>query len=515
MNIYWLNPPISTRAIYCDLAWMNFSTLLPEHNWITPIINWDNFKSIEDVIADIKKQPIDIFMMSNYTWNHVLCSKVASIVKQTYPNVIIISGGPNQFEVPDYVDYMCYAMGHGEIFLVELFKQLKKHGKVIVPDFIPYLQTKTFRSSITKGNYTFPEVSSIEYKIDYIHEVIAEGAQENKQVIVLYETSRGCPYSCTYCEWGAGGTSAKISQKPIEVIFKEIEILALSGIKEIEFIDPNFGILKRDVDIVKKIAACKKQYGYPHNIMLYGLTKSSKKSKENILDVIFEANLMNFYFIAIQNTNQTVLDNIKRKDINLEENLQLAEKYKKLYGSSAKVELVMGLPGDTLENFYSEMDLIQRIGDWYWTRNLLTLLPNTEAYTQEYRDKFKIKTIMAGTMENEEHDITYYSNSVINQYRSSYELVVETYTYTKEEYKEMFFMNRAQRVIGPRLNGKASVELKQWFNRIKHESWYKRIDDFLSMLVNGQLFETEITVIDGKTIEEIIIENSNEEFMGL
>ena len=104
MNIYWLNPPLSTRSMYSDLAWMNFNTILPNHNWITPIIDWDEFKNLDDVISHIEKQSVDILMISNYTWNHLLCGKVAQIIKQKYPNIIEISGGPNQFSVPDYVD---------------------------------------------------------------------------------------------------------------------------------------------------------------------------------------------------------------------------------------------------------------------------------------------------------------------------------------------------------------------------------------------------------------------------
>ena len=514
MNIYWLNPPITTRALYCDLGWMNFSTILPQHNWITPIINWERFKTVEDVILDIEKQPVDILMFSNYTWNHLLCAKIVSTIKQKYPKIIIVSGGPNQFNVPEYVDYMCYAMGHGEIFLIELLKQLEKHGRVIAPDFIPYLITKNFKSPITKGKYEFPDVSIVETKIDYIHEIIAEGSRCNKMSIMLYETHRGCPYSCTYCEWGAGGTSAKVSQKPLQSILKDIELLAISGIKEIEFIDPNFGILKRDIEIVKKIAECKKIYGSPNTMMLYGLTKNSKKSKEAVLDIIFQEKLMNFYFMAIQSADQISLDNVKRTDISLEENFELAEKYKKLYNSSAKVELILGLPGQTLEHFYNEMDLIQKMGNWKCTRNILTLLPNTELFSFEYREKFKIKTAMVGTMENEEQDVTYFSDSVITKFRSSHEIVVETYSFSKEDWKEMFFMNRAARVLGSRVKTKASVELKEWFNRIRNEEWYGRIDIHLDKLVNGELYNKEITVIDGMVIEDIVAKECNDKLVG-
>lgn len=510
MNIYWLNPPLSTRSFYCDLAWINFSYALKDHNWIRPIVNWDEYLTIDDVINDVLKQPVDVFMMSNYTWNHKLCAEVAKKLKEINPNIIVISGGPNQFNIPPYVDYMCYTMGHGEVFLIELFKQLSKHNKVIAPDFIPYLNTKKYTSSITKGRYDFPLSSPFEFNSDYILDVVQQAKNKNKSVSVPYETTRGCPYSCTYCEWGAGGTNAKLSEKPLEIVLADIELFAMFGISAIDIIDANFGILKRDVVIANKIAECKKTYGYPKSVLLYGLTKNTKKNKEAVLDVFFEANLFDHYFLALQSTSQEVLNNIKRKDIDLNENLELADKYKKLYNSCAKVELILGLPGDTLENFYNEMDLFQRTDNWFYPRNMLTLLPYTEAYTQEYRDKFKIKSVMVGTIENEEQDMFYISKSVINQYRSSFELVVETYSYTTDEWKEMFFMNRAQRVLGPRVKEKASVELKEAFNKIKTLDWYKDIDEWTTKLVNGELSGQEITVVNGKLIEDIVAEHVSE-----
>lgn len=507
MNIYWLNPPMSTRSFYCDLAWVNFSGLFNNHNWITPIIDWDEFKVIEDIMDHIEKQPVDVLMISNYTWNHILCGKVAEIIKEKYPSIIVISGGPNQFDVPNYVDYSCFAMAHGEIFLTELLKQLEKHGKVVEPDYIPYLITKNYKSPITKSKYDFPEKSLFEIKVDYLLEVIGQAKSKNKFVNLVYETTRGCPYSCVYCEWGAGGTGAKVSQKSVSVVKKEIELFAMLGIQEIGITDANFGILKRDIDIIKHIAECKKIYGYPQKILLYGLTKNSKKNKEAILDIIFEAKLMNYYFMAIQTTSLDALKNTKRVDISLKENLQLAKKYKKLYNSSAKVEMIMGLPGDTLENFYNEFNIFQQIGNWDSPRNMLTLLPNTEAYSEEYKQKYGIKSIMVGSFENEEQDVYYISDSVIKQYRSPFELVIETYSFSTEDFKEMFFMNRVARILGPKVKEDASIELKAMFNNIKQKEWYKPIDDWLQKLVDGNLYDKEITVVNGKLIEDIVAEN--------
>ena len=511
-NIYWLNPPQTAKQFYCDLAWMNYSTIFPHHKWIPPIINWELFKSVDDVVSDIEKQPVDILMISNYVWNHSLCSIVSSIIKKKHPNVIIISGGPNQFDMPDHIDYMCSVTAHGEDFLINLFKQLEKHGKVIAPDFIPYLITKNYKSPISIGKYNFPTSSSLKFKIDYIHDVISKGTLYDKRVAISYETTRGCPYSCTYCEWG-GGIGNKISQKPLDVILQDIDLIAMSKIKYLEIVDANFGILKRDVDIIKKIAECKRLYGYPQEVLLYGLTKNSKKNKEAILDIIFENNLMEVYFMAIQTTGKDTLQNVKRTDIELEENIQLAEKYKKLYGSSAKIEMIMGLPGDTIDNFYKEMDIFQRIGSWQFPRNILVLLPNTEAYTEEYRKKFKIETAIVGIMENEEtgrYQEDFLSiDTVLNKFKSSQEMVVETYSFTKEDFKEMFFMNRAQKIIGFNLTGVASIEMRKWFNQIKNEDWYKPIDLFLDKLVRGELYDKDILVINGEFLDDIIEKNYN------
>lgn len=510
MNIYWLNPPLSTRSFYCDLAWMNFNSTIKHHNWITPIIDWDEYKTIDDVINHITSNNTDILCMSNYTWNHLLCAEVAKKVKELYPHIIIISGGPNQFSIPDYVDYMCYVMGHGEVFMKELFKQLDKHGKVIAPDFIPYLMTKNYTSPLTGGRYEFPIESPYEYNNDYIIDVVQQAKSKGKAISVPYETTRGCPYACTYCEWGAGGTNTKLSQKPLDVILKDIELLAMLGISEIDIIDANFGILKRDVEVARKIAECKQIFGYPKSVLLYGLTKNSKKNKEAILDIMFEAKLFDFYFMAIQSTSEEVLKNVKRSDIDLNENLELADKYKRLYNSATKVEMIIGMPGDTIDNYYNEMRLFQRTSNWFCPRNMLSLLPYTEAYSKEYREKFKIKSVMIGTIENEEQDVFYISDSIINNYRSSFELVVETYSYSKEDWKEMFFMNRAMRVLGPLVKEDASVELREAFQKIKKLDWYKEINEWLTKLVNGELYDKEITVINGKLIEDIVAEHVSE-----
>jgi len=517
MNIYWLNPPLYTRAIYPDVAWMNFNTFMPEHNWIEPIIDWEIFLEIEDIITHIEKQNVDILCISTYVWNHVLCHEVAKIIKEKHPEILVIKGGPfqgyheNYFEENPYIDYMCYATGHGELFMKPLLKQIAEKGYVYDKSMIPFFIDKTYKSNIIKTKYEFPEKSSIISNQAYLLNVKAASQKNNKRLISMYETTRGCPYQCVYCEWG-GGIATKVSAKSIDVIEKELELLSLIGFEELELLDANFGILSRDVEVAKLIAKMKNTYGVPNKVMLYGLAKSSVEKREKVLDVFYEHALLTDYFIAIQSLNPDVMKNIKRTDISVEDNLRLAEKYSKMYETTPSVEFIMGLPGSTLDDFYEEMNYFQRIGSkncWEKMRNVFTLLPDSPANEKAYIEKHKIKTAKVGTMENEENIIMQVTNSVINKYKSYAILVVETYSYTKEDWKEMFLMNRMQRLLGYLIkeNVLASDFFKYLFKEFSKSDLYKEIDAYLEKIVTSEFKDRDIILIEGlQTIEEKVME---------
>ena len=292
---------------------------------------------------------------------------------------------------------------------------------------------------------------------------------------------------------------------------KELEILSILGYDNIDIIDANFGILDRDNDVLRIAADLRDTYGYPHNVFMYGLAKVKVAKKEKILDTLYETNFMSdSYNMALQSIDDIVLTNIKRTDITLEENLTLARKYKDKGVKEIKVELILGLPGSTLDIFYKEMDLFQEFNSWFHPRNIMTILPDSEFAQKEYTDKYNVKTAEVGTTENEEGDIEYTSNSIITQYRSSLYSVIETYSYTVEDWKEMFFMNRAQRVLGPLIpaDKQASIFLKEQYESIKTKSWFEPINKWLNMLINDQLYDQDIIMVDGKeSIEEIVRKN--------
>jgi radical SAM superfamily enzyme YgiQ (UPF0313 family) len=515
MNIYWLNPPLYTRSLYPDVCWINFNTYIPEHNWIQPIIDWESIFEIEQILDDMDKNRVDILCISTYVWNHMLCHEVAKRAKERCPNITVIKGGPFQgyhedfFEENPYIDYMCYATGHGEMFMKPLLEQIEKYGYAKDKENIPFFIDREHRSNITKTKYVFPETSSIMNNQVYLLNVLSESKRLGKEAIIMYETTRGCPYSCVYCEWG-GGISAKVSAKSMEIIKQEMELLSLLGFSSLEIIDANFGILARDVEIAEYIGSLKSKFGAPQKVMLYGLAKTSIEKREKLLDVLYANALLDDYFVALQTTNPEVMKNIKRTDISIEDNLRLARKYREQYDATPSLEFIMGLPGSTMEDFYEEMDYFQQFGSkncWCKMRNILTLLPDSPANEKSYREKFEIVTAEVGTMENEENYNTIISKSVINKYKSYAVLVVQTYSYTKEEWKQMFFLNRMQRELGPILKAeaKASDFFRYFFDVISKDPYYNKVDRHLSMIVNNEMKDRDIIMMDGLQIEERVM----------
>jgi len=489
MRIYWLNPPISVRSVMADTAWMNFSYFCKEHEWITPIIDWAQYNEVEEIVEHILDSKPDVVCMSTYIWNERLCLEVAKMLKEHSKNLIVIRGGPQQAYF-DNIDYNCHPIGTGELYLKELLNKIKNNDNSEV-------------HSIVKERYSFPLESTYEYNIEYLLELVATARKLNKYCTINIETTRGCPYECTYCEWG-GGIGTKISQKSDEVVYKELDLAAFLGFNNIDIIDANFGILPRDVKFMQRLADNKKITGYPNALLIYGMAKAKAEKKEAILDIAFEYGLMDSYSMSIQTISDIALKNVKRTDIPLEDNLRLAKKYFEKYGAFARTEIIMGLPGATIEDFYKEMDITLWTGVWEWSRGLLSILPATELADSMYQKLHKIKTTYIGVSENDDVDVTYFSDNILSKYKSPQKVVIESYSFTKEHWKEMFFMNYAQRAIGPTLaaDQTPSIVMKQFYDSIQNEEWFKYLKTEIDLLADGERDHLDYLLYDGYRIEE-------------
>ena len=233
----------------------------------------------------------------------------------------------------------------------------------------------------------------------------------------VWETNRGCPYSCSFCDWG-GLVSQKIRQVPDQRLFEEMEFL-VQNMDEIFFGDANFGIFPRDVEITKKIVNLYETLDNPRLKVMH--TGNAKNTTDRVYEI---GKLLNKYnlqrsgvSLSLQTYTDEALANVKRTNIQKEKYQELTSKF---IGDGVPVytDMIINLPGETFSSFLDSLEIVLQ-GDVTDIRTfLLEMYPNS-AISQEV-EKFKIKTrknlILRGISEDENE----YTEQVYETYSMKY-----------------------------------------------------------------------------------------------
>ena len=313
--------------------------------------------SIEDAVEALKHS--DIVGFSTYVWNHNYSKVLGRELKKNNPNVLIIAGGPeypiekkNFFKKYPFID-ICVKQ-EGELS----FKRILQEFLNKEPDYkeIPGLLINDAEETIfTENNTRIDNLDEIPspYLTGVFDKLMSE--HTNIRWNATLETNRGCPYACTFCDWGSL-TYNKIKVFDLERVYSELEWIGKKGLDFVSFTDANFGIFAdRDSLIADKLIEVQKKYGNPKAYTIAW----AKNQKQEVVDIvrklIYEGGAKIGLNLSVQSMDDSVLDIIKRK--NLEIN-KIEEVFKMCEENNIPLytELILGLPGETLatwkENFY-------------------------------------------------------------------------------------------------------------------------------------------------------------------
>ena len=125
------------------------------------------------------------------------------------------------------------------------------------------------------------------------------------------ESTRGCPFGCTFCEIGTKYYQ-KIKTQGNGKIYREIDWLAKNKILFVWNADSNFGILPEHLDIAKYLIKTKKETGYPDKNR-HDWSKVHGSRVLEIAKLLYDAKMDPGITIALQSLNQKTLENSKKK----------------------------------------------------------------------------------------------------------------------------------------------------------------------------------------------------------
>lgn len=385
IGVSYSSPVFLPYSVGCIAAYLNNDKEIVEYYEIPDIIVMR--EKISDVIKRFDNP--DIVAFSCFTWNLEYNKTLAVELKKLYPQVKIIFGGHSvspggeMLKELSYVDYLMH--NEGEETTAQFLKALKNGTDLEV---VPNLSFRSGGEIVTTENYIPCDISS--YPSPYTTGIFDNIMREfpDKEFHATLETNRGCPYTCSYCEWCF---TRNLRQFPMEKVKAEIEWIAKNEIRYCYCADANFGILDRDVEIAGYVIEQKKIYGYPDVFK----PCYAKESDDNVFEAGYILNKNNTdkgVTLAYQSLDAKALENIGRKNLTLEHFSSLDARYNEA-GIPTYTELILGLPGETYESFCQGLCRLLESGQ----NNSVTVYecqvyPNSQMGSKEYQEKFGIKT---------------------------------------------------------------------------------------------------------------------------
>ncbi len=352
------------------------------------------FKFVEDFKDAMKKEIPFIIGASNYLWNIDLNYKFISVIKEKYPEIITIFGGPNYpDETEDQIKWLekyknvdFYIFKDGEIAFANLV------GILLMDSDIEFVKRTKLPSCHTLS-YEEPYFGKLETRIkdlSVVPSTYTTGLMDsffNYRLVPTMQTSRGCSFECSYCTEGNDYYNP-ISKKSLELKKIEIDyiIKRVKHTKNLRITDSNFGMYKEDVEFCEYLGEIQKRIGYPE----YLGCSTGKNQHERILKCNKLLGGAIRFTASVQSLVPSVLEHIGRKNISISDMIALSDKVSDK-GTNSYSEVILGLPCDSLEGEKQSMRGLMEVGISNITQHQLALIHGTSLNLKENRKKFGMK----------------------------------------------------------------------------------------------------------------------------
>ena len=325
------------------------------------IKNYTINDNLDNILEDVISEKPDLVCFGCYIWNIEQTLKLAKNIHILNSNVKIALGGPEVSYNPDEVlnnnPYISSIMcGEGEISIFNLVNDLKNNN--ISKIYINPVPT-----------YLIPNISD-----DIVNNY------DNR--VVYFETSRGCPYRCSYC---LSCIDKNIKYFDLTTSLNGIKKLLDKNVRQIRFIDRTFNSdKKRALQIWKFLIENRKDTTFHFEICVNLIDEETLNFLKTVPKDVFQ------FEIGVQSTNKDTLLAINR-GYKWEHEKNMLLKLKNLNNIKLHTDLIIGLPYETLEIFKKSFNELYELSPHEIQVGFLKLLKGTDIYTKitEFNYKFK------------------------------------------------------------------------------------------------------------------------------
>lgn len=304
-------------------------------------------KAAADAVAN--SDAVALFV---YLWNRPWMERFAKELKKLRPELPVLAGGADIsanegcFDEGSFytnIDYLF--IGEGEITVPEtLMRGVSANGKAVV-----VRNEKPVDPALLPSPFSGKRPELLENR---------EG--------VLWEMTRGCPFGCSFCFESKG--EGKVRAIPLERLEKELDEFINAGISHVFVLDPTFDLEPERTERILKmlIEKAPADMRFTFEVRAELLTKPTAE---------FFSQLFCSLQIGLQTSNRTVLETINRRysEEKFLNGIALLNSYGIVFG----LDLIIGLPKDSLESFRRTLDYAIELKPSNLDIFPLALLPGT------------------------------------------------------------------------------------------------------------------------------------------
>ena len=327
LNAKFIHAAFGLRYLFANLGEMQARALVAEFDI--------NQRPLDIAEALLAREP-RIIGFGVYIWNVTETTEVIATIRRVQPQIKIILGGPEvsyETEGQPLVELADHVItGEADLKFAEVCRGLLEEGTEL-PKIIPA---------------ALPDFSAIELPYNYYTE--ADLAHR----IVYVEASRGCPFTCEFC---LSSLDIPVRQVPLERFLGEMQKLLDRGLRQFKFVDRTFNLNVGTSKAILEFFLARHKPG-----MFFHFEMIPDRLPAELRSVIarFPPGALQFE-VGIQTFNSEVGTHISRRQ-NYE---RLADNFhflRRETGVHIHADLIVGLPGETLESFAAGFDRLVALG---------------------------------------------------------------------------------------------------------------------------------------------------------
>lgn len=362
---------INAKYIHSNLAIYTLQAYAKSKGIDVEIAEYTINNYTEEIMADIYRKKPDFIGFSCYIWNITYITDIANEIHKVLPNTYIWFGGPEvSYESENYLKEHTYIdgimIGEGEETLCELVKVYEEYQKDTKINSLENDKDKSLTSDNRELISRLKKINGIVIKEEQISgelceqiNIINTGMRPYMDMdtipfpydnidkfanrIIYYESSRGCPYSCSYC---MSSIDKRVRFRSMELVKKELKFFIDNKITQVKFVDRTFNCNKqRTLELWKFIK--ENDNGITNFHFEISADILSDEEIEMMKDM--RPRLIQLE-IGVQSTNEQTIDAIKRK-MDFKKLSNIVNRINSTKKVHQHLDLIAGLPYEDYESF--------------------------------------------------------------------------------------------------------------------------------------------------------------------